>query len=214
MISHEIRTPLNGVLAFTGFLKDEIKAPELNEYLNYLEQSAQRLEKFSYQALLITELRTGSRRIRLETLAVNDLVAKSRNHLYEIIRAKEINLIHNKNQFPALIIGDAELLQICFDQLIDNSVKFSAAGSDVFINVYSEALTTVIEFADSGIGFPQEILNKPFRFFDLGERHIDKNTGLNLALVKLIMDAHSGQIGIFNNEKKGATVRLIFKSNP
>ena len=58
LISHEIRTPLNGILGFTDMLKSQINSPELNNYITYLETSAERLQRFSLQALLVTELRT------------------------------------------------------------------------------------------------------------------------------------------------------------
>lgn len=109
------------------------------------------------------------------------------------------------------ITGDAELLQICFDQIVDNSIKYSNAFNDVIVKVSSQDQHTILDFIDAGKGFTAETLQKPFRIFGLGERHTDRNTGLNLALIKLIMDAHSGQIGIFNNEMNGATVRLTFR---
>jgi K+-sensing histidine kinase KdpD len=66
------------------------------------------------------------------------------------------------------------------------------------------------EFIDSGSGFKKEVLENPFRLFSNTSEHVDENTGLNLLLIKYIMDAHNGQIEIYNNESKGATVRLTF----
>ena len=54
------------------------------------------------------------------------------------------------------------------------------------------------------------MLDTPFQIFGLGEKHVDQNTGLNLALIKLIMEAHEGKIEISNNQTKGAKVRLTF----
>lgn len=214
MICHEIRTPLNGVLGFAGVLKDEISSPELLEYLQFLEISAKRLERFSYQALLITELRAKSRKLRVENVPIAELFSLTKQVHHEKMRTKDITLILLKEHPVDYITGDAELLQICFDQIVDNSIKFSEAYKDVIVKVTTQDKYTILDFIDAGRGFTAETLQKPFRIFGLGERHTDRHTGLNLALIKLIMDAHSGQIGIFNNEKNGATVRLTFNPKP
>lgn len=211
MISHEIRTPLNGVLGFAGVLKNEISSPELLEYLQFLEISAQRLERFSYQALLITELRAKSRGLRVENVKISKLFGLTNQVHQEKMITKNMKLILVKEHPVEHITGDAELLQICFDQIVDNSIKYSNAFNDVIVKVSSQDQHTILDFIDAGKGFTAETLQKPFRIFGLGERHTDRNTGLNLALIKLIMDAHSGQIGIFNNEMNGATVRLTFR---
>jgi two-component system sensor histidine kinase/response regulator len=212
MINHEIRTPLNGILGFTSFLKNEIKSPELLKYLKYLEESAQRLEAFSYQALLITELRTKNRKIKSEDVSIDELVAISIKRLEDKIQAKGILVLLQKDQTIDEIRGDWELLQNCFKQLIDNSVKFSENNDVVIIKVFPENQSTVCEFIDNGSGFIPGILDNPYRFFGIGNRHVDQNTGLNLALVKLIMDAHHGSIEVRNNQTKGSTVKLIFNN--
>ncbi|MEI6061624.1 MAG: response regulator [Bacteroidota bacterium] len=212
LISHEIRTPLNGILGFTGVLKDEIDSPELLTYLKYLEDSAIRLEAFSYQALLITELRTRKYKIKPEEVSIDELENNTKNRLKDRIQEKAISVLLQKDKEIENIIGNRELLQICFDELVDNSVKFSGNNDVIIIKVIAEGQTTVCEFIDNGSGFMTEILNNPYRIFGIGKDHIDKNTGLNLALIKLIMEAHQGKIEISNNQTKGATVKLTFSN--
>ena len=212
MINHEIRTPLTGILGLTGILKAEIESPELLDYLKYLEESAKRLEAFSYQALLITELRTMKCEIKPQVVPLDELINTTKKHLHDKLQEKVITVLFQKDETIDEIIGDWELLQICFDQLVDNSIKYSANNESVTVNVFSENQSTVCEFIDNGSGFATEILNNPYRIFVIGDRHVDQNTGLNLALVKLIMDAHHGKIEIRNNQTKGATVKLTFNN--
>ena len=89
LISHEIRTPLNGIKGFTNILKRRIDSPELLEYLQYLETSADRLEKFSNRALLITELRTQVYKIQLEVLPIFMLLDETKKQLREKIEKKK-----------------------------------------------------------------------------------------------------------------------------
>jgi len=212
LISHELRTPLNGILGFTDILKDKIDSPELVELVQYLNGSAKRLEKFSYKALLITRLKAGKFSIQNEKIPVNSLVNTTIALNREKVDKKAIHVHIQQVTSFEFIKGDEELITICFQHLFDNSVKYSAVGGDVVIRFFADERSTVCEFIDNGVGFSPKVLENPFQPFAPGEKHIDENTGLNLFLVKLIMDAHHGQIELFNNQDKGATVRLTFNN--
>ncbi len=70
--------------------------------------------------------------------------------------------------------------------------------------------TISLSFRDQGRGFTEEALKNLFKPFSPGEQHIDENVGLDLALAKMIMDAHSGMIRVGNNPESGAFVTLEF----
>ncbi len=210
IISHEIRTPLNGIKGFTGLLKNRIDSPQLLEFLNYLEISTDRLEKFSYQALLIAELRTKIYHINPEDISILMLLEHVNKNLEIKINKKNIQVEFQKDAELSSINADLRLIQICFECLIDNAVKYSHANSIIVVNAYFDKNQTVVEFIDSGVGFSDTALKKIFSFFGVGDKHIDQNTGLNLAIVKLIMNVHRGDIKVTNNKSGGATVKLFF----
>jgi two-component system sensor histidine kinase/response regulator len=210
LISHEIKTPLNGILGFTDILKDRIQSPELLEFLHYLEMSARRLEEFSNKALLITELIAEKREIVINNISPDALIDKTIVLFQKKIKAKGITFLFQKDQAIEKIKADSELIQICFEQLIDNLVNYSPYNEKIVIKIFAEEQSTICEFIDNGSGFTDKILDNPFIIFGIGDKHIDRNTGTNLALIKLIMDAHKGKIEVRNNLTKGATVTLIF----
>ncbi|MFZ4725650.1 MAG: response regulator [Paludibacter sp.] len=211
IISHEIRTPLNGIKGFTEILKKRIDSPQLLEFLQYLEISAERLEKFSYQALLIAQLRTKKYDIYFEDIPILTLLDIVSKKLKTKLDKKNIHIEFQKDADLFNIKADLNLAQICFECLIDNAIKYSPKNEIVLMNIYSDNGYTNIEIIDKGSGFSQTALKNLYSFFGVGEKHIDENTGLNLALVKLIMNAHRGDIKVSNNEV-GATVKLTFKN--
>jgi two-component system sensor histidine kinase/response regulator len=211
LISHEIRTPLNGIKGFTDILRSEISEPELLEYLEFLESSVTRLEKFSYVALLITELQTCTAEIQTENVPVCELFNHSKSLYQEIVRSKKLNVRFQKDPSITVLNGNGRFLQVCFDSLADNAFKYSSPGDDVIVKADSDDEFIIIEFIDHGPGFSSAALDNLYKLFWVGDGHVDKNTGLNLALIKLIMDAHHGRIEVLNNQTKGATVRLKFK---
>lgn len=210
LISHEIRTPLNGIMGFSSILKEEIRTPELLDYIQWMCESAQRLEKFSLQALLITELRMRKRIINKKDVSLAKITENAIGFCNDKILEKNISL--DLLSDPALISmnGDQELLQLCFDKLIDNAVRYSPVDKNVTVRIFAKGRSTVCEFQDNGPGFPEKILQNPISLFSLGNGHQDQHTGLNLALVSLIMHALKGRMEISNSPEGGALVRLTF----
>ena len=210
IISHEIRTPLNGILGFTDIIKNTTDSPVLLEYINYLQLSAQRLETFSYQALLITELRTKTYQLELSSVSIIDTFTVSKMQLITAAKSKNLSLKLELKSGITHIFADAKLLQICFNILIDNAIKYSSENSDIIIKTEETKDSNIIEFIDYGVGFSAHAINNLFSLFGVGDKHVNKNTGLSLATVKLIMDAHQADIKVVNLEPNGASVKLIF----
>ena len=210
IISHEINTPLNGIIGFTGILKESLKNSEFSDALSYLDISAKRLSRFSRVALLITQLNTKSRSHTWEDVPVAELEEFVTKKLKDKLQPRGILLSFRKDSNLS-IFGERELLQICFESILGNAVRYSFDEGLIIVNCYLRNGATVCEFVDEGKGFNKEALKNIFKLFKPGEKHIDQNIGLDLALVKLIMDTHQGTILIKNNETKGATVQLNFR---
>lgn len=210
IISHEIRTPLNGIMGFVDILKNRVESDELKTFIDMLDLSATRLEKFATTALHITNLKVKNNQIFLEELPVNKLIEESIGTLEEQAARRGVKITYNAtgNEY---ITGDPELLGVCFVSLLDNSINHSAAGDRILITTEAQENFLVCEVVDEGKGFSDGALNNLFKLFSPGQAHMDSNKGLSLGLVKHIMDAHGGKIELWNNEKKGATVKLSFK---
>jgi|GEM_PF-123044 len=208
MINHEIRTPLNTILGFINILKDEVKSSNLIEIIEYLEISSARMEKFLMVVLQITELMTYKKLLSVEVIPVGRLIDSSLVKLQTKLISKAITPEIEGNVSKIVIQGNFKHMDLCFESVIENAVQHSPDGSKIIIRVVEEKPYVVCEIIDAGQGFSEYALSNLFKFFAVGERHIDQNLGLDLALAKLIMDAHQGIIEIRNNENVGATVKL------
>lgn len=212
LISHEIRTPLNGIIGFTNILKEDLKDTEFFSALEYLDTSANRLHRFSKIALLITELKTRSRALSKKEVRIAELIDQTIAKMKNDILSAGLEIVPDTD--PALtILAEPEMLQICFESVIENAIHYSGAGGRITVNTSRQNGVIRCDIADEGKGFSEEAQKNLFRLFTPGEQHVDMNAGLDLALVKLIMDAHNGRIEIMNNKTKGATVRLEFRSS-
>lgn len=213
LISHEIRTPLNGIISPVQLLKDQIESGDLSELVNILDLSVSRLEKFSYNALTITRLRIEKDKISKQIILLKELIESSLTEVSEKINEKNIRLDIPKFSKSISIKGEFDILKTCFVNILENAVKYSVKKGCIKIKISQEKNLITCEIEDHGKGFSTESLNKLFKLFSSGEQHIDQNLGLGLALVKLIMDAHSGRVEISNRKTGGASVKLIFKES-
>jgi two-component system sensor histidine kinase/response regulator len=210
IISHEIRTSLNGILGPVRLLKDQVDPDDLRGLINILDISVSRLERFSYDALLITELRTDKDRISKRRISLNDVIDSAIMDVNGLLKENSIRIKTEEISEPVFISGEFELLKTCFVKILENAIKYSEKKGQIELKVTQSNPYVTCEVVDYGKGFSQEAKSKLFELFSSGEKFIDQNLGLGMALVKLIMDAHSGKIEIENNEQGGASVKLTF----
>ncbi|MCG6189353.1 ATP-binding response regulator [Maribellus maritimus] len=210
LISHEINTPLNGILGFIGILKNELKTTKFIKMLEYLEISSKRLERFSRVSLNITRLKTNELSVQKDNIPGVYFIESIKEKHEDEMKVRGINLVYDEQQNNNSIYCDTSLADFCFDSVLKNAIQYSPKGEDIIVNINEAPNNTTVTFTDCGPGFSENALEKLFNPFSPGEEHIDKNKGLDLVLVKLIMDAHNGKIDVYNNEPKGSVVSLTF----
>ena len=213
IISHEIRTPLNGIKGSLEIIKEYSLTESVQKLFNILDLSVSRLENFSITALKITQLKMGNYKMDVQSLPfgllINTILTKASQKLVQK-SLQIVKSIHNDND---VIMGDFELLTTCLTAIIDNAIKYSNSHGTITVSSKASGQNYLIEVADEGSGFSQKALNNLFKLFSPGEKHINENEGIELALAKLIMEAHLGDIEANNLETGGALVRLTFPKN-
>jgi two-component system, sensor histidine kinase and response regulator len=211
MLSHEIRTPLNGIKGSIHLLKSRIENEELVQFLNILDQSVIRLEQFSYTALMITRL--NSRKYKLENVRIyfQDQVEYC---LLELTRdskdKKDIKINYDCLDPNLEIYADKGLIHEVLMRILGNSIKYTKEKLQVTFHSEIKDNFVKIGIEDNGPGFPEKILNSKVKMFNPGEKHINRNMGLNLYLSQLIISYHKGKMEISNIPGGGACVSLFF----
>jgi signal transduction histidine kinase len=210
LISHEIRTPLNGIMGPIEILKDSSSDnPDFNVFFDVLRVSVDRLFKLSETALIITELQI-RKELSKEKVLVTELVNESIDNNKLAIEEKGVHINSKEVGIDVSIMADKKLMIRTITSIIDNAVKYSENEREIRINTVEEEGRTLLKCFDRGRGFSQESLKNLFKPFCIGEQHYDSNCGLDLKVAKQIMDVHSGDILIENQESGGACVSLVF----
>ncbi len=211
LINHELRTPLNGIFGFSGFLQNEITDVTHKEYLSIIIESANQLLKLTELSLLITELRAEHYEIKRTACYVETLLSVAIKNVQPKLDEKKIEIKTCCNNENLMIYVDYNLVAVAFQYIIENAINFTGIKSEINIHIYSEDEFAVIDVADKGPGFSQEVIESLFELFITGDvKHHSKGLGLSLVTAKMIMQTHSGKISIKNRPEGGASVRMVF----
>ncbi len=208
IISHQINTPLNGIIGFTNILKEELKNDEFYELIEFLDLSATRLERFVSLSLLITELKTEKKIVRKTNVSLTQFLPELTKEYDNQIQHKGLIIDFPKSEIT--VKADLHMFEVALRIIFENAIKFSPDKGVISIRAASEVYGVAIEIADQGTGFASYVLNSPFELFTKISERKDEDKGLGLALAKLILDAHQGNITLRNLPDGGAAVSLFF----
>jgi signal transduction histidine kinase len=209
-VSHEIKTPLAIIQGYAAELQNEALEPkQRSEYIKTIITSSQKLSALVSNILKLNKLEHHeiqpapaafdlSEQIRRCVLAFEDLWEQK-------------NITFDADLDELTVCYDENMLEIVWNNLIANAVKFTAPGGSITITLKKLDNFAVVRITDSGCGMDEETQKHIFDKFYQGDRsHSQEGNGLGLALVKKVIDLTGAKIGVMSKAGEGATftVRL------
>ena len=210
--AHQLRTPLSAIKWTLRMLLDGDMGKinkEQKEFLQRTYRSNERMISLVNSLLNVTRIEEGRFVFNPKQADIYEIVKSAIDSCKEEVKKRKIkiDLQKPKNKLSKVVV-DEEKIQLAFQNLIDNSIKYSFPGKKIEINFKKkkQAVETIIK--DYGIGVPknqqQRIFTKFFRGSNVMRLDTD-GTGLGLFIVKNIIDAHKGKIWFKSEEDKGIT---------
>ena len=214
-VSHELRTPLALINMFAetlalGRVKNEDKR---DEYYNIIQQETERLSKIVNKILSFSKIEAGKWTYHFVNTDLKCVVDKIYDNYKFHLSSKGFEFTCEQNKEPLNLNVDPEAVSEAVINLIDNAVKYSVDNKKIILRTGRSINKIFIEVEDRGIGISKGDQKKIFdKFFRVtsGNVHNVKGTGLGLALVKHIVDAHKGSIELNSELGRGSTFRLSF----
>ncbi len=207
-LSHELKTPLTSIKAYVESLGDHIDDPsftERHEFLGIIESETDRLIRMINKVLDVSKIEFGNRTLKRGLFQLGPLVADVESSMQPYLRDKKLRLVVTVPPSLPLVDGDEDLVKQVFINLIGNAVKFSPAGSRVFVEAVEDAVAVKISVSDEGIGIADEDLQNIFKQFYQVRRGAGEGVGLGLAIVKNIVEQHGGYITATSRIGEGST---------
>lgn len=209
-ISHELRTPLTHMKGYLNLLADAALGPltgDQESALEVLQRSEMRLEQLIEDLIQFSLVSRGELSLNLKPISVNDLVSTTTSRAAKLAKARLVTLKVNLSNSIPLVRADGEKISWVLLQLQDNAIKFTPQGGHVSVDAYFDGGLVTIGVTDSGIGIAPDRLDEifaPFHQLDGSDTRSYGGTGLGLALVKKIIDAHGAIIKVQSKIGKGS----------
>jgi PAS domain S-box-containing protein len=219
-MSHELRTPLNAIIGFTEILHVKKVAPtsaEHDEYLSDVLTSARHLLQLINDILDLSKIEAGKLQFSPEGVDLPHLVAEVLGVLRSGIAEKKIHVeSHVDRELTDVVVDAARFKQVLFNY-VSNALKFTPASGRVTVRVLATGATFRLEVADTGIGIASQDIPRLFTAFeqlDSTTRKRHAGTGLGLALVKRLVEAQGGAVGVTSTLGAGATFFATLPRRP
>ena len=214
-ISHELRTPLTHIKGYVELLITESLGPiteEQKHALQISQQSAGRLETLIEDLIMVSLASRGEMSIQQENVDIRRIANLAVKSSLGKATERGVDLQAVINEDVPLVQADSQKTAWVLHQLIDNGIKFTTSGGSVAVGVKREGENlVVVSVTDTGIGIPASHLNdifEPFHQLDGSSTRRYGGTGLGLALVRQIVEAHGSMLDVHSVEGHGSTFKF------
>jgi len=219
-VSHDLRTPLTRL---RGTAEMALAGP--SDVERYREALADCVEESDRVLVMlntlmdISEAESGAMQLQREPVALSDVVARATDLYREVADAKGVAMVVRTGTGPqdatsqpvAVVMGDRTRLEQVAANLIDNALKYTPPGGRVEVEIGADGQAAILRVRDTGPGIPAAEMPRIFdRLFRGDTSRTERGLGLGLSLVKAVVEAHGGTVGVENEPGRGAvfTVRL------
>lgn len=214
-VSHELRTPLSLIEGYLEMVIDEQMGPLRPEQKRSLVVVKEKSEQLVTLVNDIISLQTiGTMGYDLEELSLVSLVEAAMEKARQRVEKASIRLkmeLPDDGDLP-LVRGDVRRLGQVLDHLLDNAIKFSPNGGTLTLSLARELDMVGVRVQDQGIGMSSDEMERIFdRFYQVDGSATRRfgGTGLGLALVKEVVEAHGGAVWVESEVGQGSTF-LVF----
>ncbi len=210
VLSHELKAPLNAIEGYLRIMQDKQAGSRIEDYEQMIERSLQRIKgmrNLIMDLLDLTKIKFEKKTDKFQLLKLKDVAQYAIEAILPYAIQKDIKFTLTEDD-EVTLNADPGDIEIIFNNLISNAVKYNKEGGSVDIHMKSEDDKIIICIKDSGIGLNNEEKNQLFNEFYRVKNEQTRNisgSGLGLPIVKRVVDLYNGDIHIESEPGQGST---------
>lgn len=209
-LDHELKNPITTIFMGLANLKNSDRTTQEQEYLSIIESHTRRLQRLTSDLRKLADLKTMD--IEMARVDLASLLTETFRYVQDTHDPNErsFSLVLPEVPWPLPdVIGDYDLLQLAFHNLLDNAVKFTQAQGMVEFRASEDGSHVLVEIADTGVGIPDGEQQLVWQELYRGEgAQSVPGSGLGLTLTRAIIERHSGTISLRSRESEGTVVSV------
>lgn len=218
VLSHELKAPINAIEGYVKMMNDRQFGEDMAAYQEMIERMQERITGMRHlimDLLDLTKIESGKPVQNLQPVNITAIAQISVDTMRPYSIQKDVDIYLNTKE-KVMMDADPNEIEIIFNNLISNAVKYNRNGGRVDVFIESRKEATVFQVSDSGIGMTDEEKAKLFQDFVRIKNQKTKNitgSGLGLSILKKIVDMYHGEIEIQSVPDKGTTFTVTLPVN-
>jgi len=209
--SHELRTPLSLILGYSALLRERLD-DQTGPQLDVVLRAAMRLRQIIDTMINLRYLETGEVELACTPFDLREEVKAACEGYRSLAEANGVHLQMQVPASPVILCADRDKVRLVLDNLLSNAVKFTPWDGRVQVTVTQRRNQAQIAVADTGIGIPQEQLERIFQPFEQVEEHMKRRyggVGLGLSVVKGLVEQHGGRVWAESVQGRGSRFVVV-----
>ncbi len=218
VLSHELKAPLNAIEGYLKMLQEKQFGDNVVDYNHIVDRSLERIKgmrSLIMDLLDLTKIESGTSTRNIVELNLINIAQTSIDTMKPFAIQRDVDLYLNSHN-ALLFKCDANEIEIIFNNLISNAIKYNKEGGRVDCFIKEKDDCYIISISDSGIGMTEEEMEKLFNDFVRIKNIKTKNisgSGLGLSIVKKIVDSYNGDVTVTSIPDKGSTFTITLPKN-
>jgi len=214
VLSHELKNPLNAVEGYLKMMQERQSGDTLADYDEIIDRALIRVKAMRsmiMDLLDLTKIESGKKNREIQQVDVIRIAKVSMETMGPLSIQMEVR-IELDAPTELIVKADPEELEIIFNNLISNAVKYNKTGGKVTCRLRIDDTRLYIDVEDTGLGIPEDDIPTLFRDFtrirSKETRHI-LGSGLGLSIIKRLVDLYEGTIEVQSQVGKGSTFKVV-----
>jgi signal transduction histidine kinase len=197
-VSHDLKTPLTSIISYVDLLsKEEDLSETARDYVQILGDKSERLKKIVEDLFDLAKATSGDIALKLEVLDLKKLIEQTVADMEDAISTSHKKVVLNLNDTPLLIYADGDKMYRVFQNIIDNSLKYSLDNTRIFVSTLCEGemvTVTVMNTANYEMDFSEKEIVE--RFYRGDKSRSTDGSGLGLSIAEGFTNACHGHLNV------------------